>query len=285
MGLLGDFLSTARVTGPRQRLLKFNLRAEPAGRDRPVIQVTGRAPGFWSALLSIFGLATENTLTVTANEVIRESRSKGGNSITVIPMRQVASVLKLTQSSSLLLLLGALGVLGMATLMFLLSFALGKQGEALLSIAGSMSIPGALMLVSFFTFKPRMALLITSTGSHSLGICLEPSNVKGESITLDRLDEMVEVIHDLIRAANSASAAPIPAESRATGRRAEPEAEPMEPEFVEDFEESAANLFRQGAALYKQGRHEEAVEIWRRVASDYPETSAGQAAARNLRKL
>jgi len=288
--ILGGLLGQGMAAGPKLKLLKFTLRQEPQEPDRAILTIQGRRMGVIAWVMNLLGIGTKTELTVSRTELRRHVSSLGSDATDIVPIGRISSMHVNVTTKPYGFLLASLFNFMIGFVAIVVYFLVPKQGESGLIYGNVFVLSSILLVVKFFTTPPTLTLLVTITSGRMLGIVFQPGEINGKKIGQDRLLDAVEVVRGLIVSANGATTSPVDSRSIAEPSRESyrqddyPDAD-VEPEDVGDDEETATQMFRDGAKLFKQGRRDEAAELWRRVAEDFPDTTAGQAAKRNLRKM
>jgi hypothetical protein len=228
-------------------------------------------------------------------------------------MRQIASVHASMSNPIILLIMGILALLPAA-----LAFVAAEgEPEALVAM-----FPAIVLIVSYFATGKKFSLAFITSAGGGVAIGFKPKTPSGQTLDLDRLNQVAEAVRDLIgRAGGGAMVASAPSAGGGGAFSLDEEESIPSVEFVDDGdpfagspppppargsrgaassnpfdfdapqvsavdpEEDAKQMFQRGADLYKAGRKAEAMAAWEEVVRVYPDTQAGRAAARNLDKL
>jgi len=295
--------------GPALVLKKFQLRTKPQRRDPIVIEAIGRRSGLMAFLLNLFGLDPTTYLTITQVEVTKRSTSVFGQSMDVIPIKEIASV-HASASSPIALIF-------MAIFVAVLGLPLLAMEPA--SYLGPLVVAGA-FVVGYFLQGHKFTLGIQSRGGTSIAMSIKPKVVDGKTVDVNTLQTVVIIIRELVIASHGGGTmAPLADTPMSLDDEEEPIAaaeEVYEVTAVEDDndipfsespapaakkgnafsfdepsaqvgdpEEEAREMFKQGAELFKANKKKEAIALWEKLVRRYPNTQAGQAAMRNLEKL
>lgn len=300
-------------SAPQLVLKQFRVRSSPS-RESPVVEITGRRSGLVAFILSMIGLDPTVSLTVTSTEVRQRAASMSGETVDILPLRQIASVHASMTSPIIILIMGIL-----ALLPGLLAVAVA-EGEP----EGFMALfPAVVLIVTYFVTGKKFSLAFITSAGGGVAIGFKPKTPSGQKLDLDRLNQVAEAVRDLISQASGGggmvaaapaggsghafslddeesipavefvddgdSFSPPPPPPPARGRSAAGSANPFDFDAPHasavDPEEDAKQMFQRGADLYKAGRKAEAIAAWEEVVRVYPDTQAGRAAARNLDKM
>ena len=296
---------------PQLVLKQFELRGRPARRGAPVLEVAGRRSGLGALLLSLFGLDPTVTVTVTASEVRMRSSGMSGESLDVLPLRQIASVhVSTTNPVVLLIFAGVVGLLGLAG---------AAASQALEPLLGAVGL-ALILVVAYFLVGRKFSIAFVSAAGSAVAVGFKPRTVQGQVVDMERLLAAADVVRELIGRAGASAAAP-GGEEVVSGELLPPEdAEPLPIEVVEPgdlsfappsatasepqpanpfvfdqpaaahapplpVEHEAREAFQRAASLYRKGKKKEAIAAWQEITARYPGTHAAAAAARNLDKL
>ena len=290
-------------SGPRLVLKHFKLRARPRRDEAPLFECIGRRAGLVGYLLTLFGLNPVTTLTVTHAEVRRRSVSLFGESVEAIPLGHIASISAGTSRPIVHLFLAAFGLIAGVV-------GLAVSGGQVMPLVVGLAVAAGFVLFYFLAGK-KFVLGFQSDGGAWVAVGFRPGVLDGVRVDLERVLAAVDVIRELLSRGGPAIEL-LPEEPAAE----EPPSEEEEPAGVEealepvgaaafpdpaaitmsafafgddpppaDPEQEGRDLFMRAANLFKQGRREEAIEMWKEVIRKYPKTQAGAAAVRNLERI
>jgi hypothetical protein len=187
--VLRDFYVNDRATDPR------------------AVEIRGRVQGIIAWLLTVIGVDTETTMTVTADRFSLQSASFSGREVSQVPLARVASTYSAyyqpTWAAMLSVLSGACGLLGA------LSHHDTDGGSAMYPL-----LTGLLFAALFgYIFKSgqKIRIWIETLGGATIGVCFKPSFIEGVSVSLDNALRVAALINNQVMRAANPNTVPIKA--------------------------------------------------------------------------
>ena len=183
------------IAGPVLVLRKFDVNSSGS----PAVAIEGRASGFFAWLLTILGVDTLATLTVTDRQVLFKFASWSGESHHLVPTTQVSSThCRYSQPIWLLLLGGVILLLSM-----LLALTNRSQNTTQIFVAGLL-VAGACGLI--YLFRRKVEIAFETTGRRGMRLAFKPSVIEHVSINLQQALRAVNRINAIVAGVSAGSA-------------------------------------------------------------------------------
>ena len=168
-----------------------------------VIIIRGRVSGLVAWMLTIIGIDTETTLTVTTDRVSVQQASLSGRNVVQVPLATVAS----TQSAYYqpvwaLLAAGYFVLVGVAGAVFFTnSYESGSKERFILG-----GLIWGIIFVVVYVLGRKIGVSVETAGGQKIGIAFKPSVIEGVSVDLDSALRVAAVMNTFaMRAANNRS--------------------------------------------------------------------------------
>lgn len=192
-----------KIIGPALVLRKFRVDSEPSKQEPPIVEVEGRKPGLIAFFLTLIGIDNTTTLWITRREVCFRAGSLFGEITSMVPLTAVASA-----HSGYAKPIGRLIAAGVV---LFLSFSMAVSAPRDLPVGGGtiilIGLVIALILVISYALGKKMALYVESSGGATFGLIFKRSVIEGVAVDIDRVKAVVDLIRELVIAAQHRSAA------------------------------------------------------------------------------
>lgn len=178
---------TLGTSGPALVLRRF----EVSDTDEPAVLIEGRPSGFTAWILTMVGLDTLTTFTVTEDEVRIKSASLSGEIHHVVPTATISSTHSgYTQPIGLLILAG---IVLLASLLMALKAAEGAKAVILLS-----GLVAAIACALLYVFNRKIAIVVETFGGMKIGVAMKPSAIEGVHVNLQKSLKAVARVNRII---------------------------------------------------------------------------------------
>jgi hypothetical protein len=178
------------MTGPVLVLNRFEVNVNGS----PAVAIEGRASGFVAWLLTMAGLDTSTTLTVTDEQVSFKSAGLSGEIHRVVPSKEISSTHCGYSQPIWLVILG-----GVILLLAVVSAVTSRDATYLIVGLVLTAIVGAV-----YVLQRRIAIAVETTGGQVMGLAFKPSPMEKVSINLQGALKAIDRINDIVVAKSRA---------------------------------------------------------------------------------
>lgn len=186
-----SLLSATQMLGPTLVLRRFDVSRTPT--DGVFVDIAGRPAGLLGWILTVTGgvtgLATEQSLRVTATEIVQHS----GTGRDLVPISHVASASTGYSKSTWMLWLGLL----------LLAYGLYKGFGADSKIVLGLGLIFGGGLLAGYWFSRRLKIVVETVGGRMIGLNFKRSVIEGVAVDLEKCATVVDVLQHLILASQA----------------------------------------------------------------------------------
>lgn len=294
-------------------LQKYFVGVHPLPSTTPTVEIVGRMEGVIAYALSLMGYSPITRLTLAGSELRCESTSLFGQSIQLIPIRQVSNLAAGIHKPVAYLILAT--VINLAGLLFSVGFLTGW------TIAISLVV--GIALVVLYAVSKKFFVEIHSQGGPAISLLFTPNILEGIPINADSAMAVIGVICDMVMAsgttpvgfAGSAATTPIapvatpmiwgsespshdvpppdsspfpdfpPQDESAEVIEEQDDYEPApEPTSTEVHELHADAMLTESKQIAARGDRRRAIQLLKTIVTNYPTTKAAQQACRTLER-
>lgn len=176
------------ISGPALVLRKFDIKKTPKSETDDIINISGRASGLWSWLLTVVGIEAETTIKVTGREITFKSTSLFGQQHAIVALTSISSVhCGYLKPISFLIVAGVCALLGLSAWI---------SGGGFSSFIAGLFV-GTIFAVLYWLLK-KVEILVHTRGSLPLGLVFKRSVIENVPVDIERAKIAIGIINNLI---------------------------------------------------------------------------------------